>query len=106
MDLNEREPLPTTSSSNQGSLLNSILKISPFSSNLINFSLSLSHTHTHPHTPTHTILCSLFFSFFLGFHVTYTLPIIKLRENRGILGQEEQNLAKLVVWVSLHIAFM
>jgi len=97
-------------SSNQGSLLNSILKISPFSSNLINFSLyissnshislslslSLSLTHTHTHTHTHKSL--LFFSLFLGFHVTYTLPIIKLREKRGILGQEEQNFPNSFSW--------
>jgi hypothetical protein len=73
----------------------------PFSSNLINFSvypptpkslsLSLSLTHSLTHTHTHTHNSLLVFSLFLGFHVTYTLPIIKLRENRGILGQEEQN---------------
>ena len=94
MDLNEREPLPITSRPiNEAFKFNS--KDFPLSSNLINFSLypptpkSLSLSHTHTHTHTHNSL--LVFSLLLGFHVTYTLPIIKLRENRGILGQEEQN---------------
>jgi hypothetical protein len=45
----------------------------------LSLSLSLSHTHTHTHT--HNSL--LVFSLLLGFHVTYTLPIIKLRDKKN-----------------------